>query len=190
MSTQGNFVRPSFVIVNCLVCLLLTAVLCDGQHPHSSTVSHQGALKQFLREELGDPQFGIDQTTRFISAIIQSDGTAKEEVVVYIYGQSWCGSGGCRLWILEPGGATFKIIGQMTIVRPPIRVLRTKSHGHYDIGVWVQGGGIQPGYEALMRFDGKSYPNNPSVPPSQHLTGNVAGKVIITRNSEGELLYK
>jgi len=149
-----------------------------------------GALKQFLQKELGDPQFESDKTTRFTSAIIQSDGASKEEVVVYIYGESWCGSGGCGLWILEPDSATFKIIGEMTVVRPPIRVLHTKSHGHYDIAVWVQDGGIQPGYEALMRFDGQSYPNNPSVPPSQRLTERVTGKVIITRNSEGELLYK
>ena len=169
MSNQGNFVRPSFFTTNCLACLLLSAVVCAGQQPQLSTESRQGALKQFLQKELDDPESGIDKTTRFTSAIIQSEGTTKGEIVVYISGESWCGSGGCRLWILEPNGGSFNVIGEMTIVWPPIRVLRTKSHSHYDIGVWVQGGGIQPGYEALMRFDGASYPDNPSVPPAvQH----------------------
>ena len=94
------------------------------------------------------------------------------------------------MWILEPDGETFKVIGEMTIVRPPIRVLQSKLHGHFDIGVWVQGGGIQPGYEALLRYDGKSYPNNPSAVPAQPLNVKVAGKVLIARIDKGDLLYK
>ncbi len=190
MSNQGNFVRPSFFTTNCLACLLLSAVVCAGQQPQLSTESRQGALKQFLQKELDDPESGIDKTTRFTSAIIQSEGTTKGEIVVYISGESWCGSGGCRLWILEPNGGSFNVIGEMTIVWPPIRVLRTKSHSHYDIGVWVQGGGIQPGYEALMRFDGASYPDNPSVPPAVQLTTKVTGKVLIASGNQGALLYK
>jgi hypothetical protein len=171
--------------------LLLPTAICVGQQTHLSTESSRGPLKQFLQKELYDPQFGIDnKTTRFTSAIIQSEGNTKEEIVVYISGPLWCGSGGCTLWILEPDGESFKVIGKMPIVWPPIRVLRTKSHGHYDIGVWVEGGGIQPGYEAYIRFNGKSYPDNPSVPPSHQLTEKVAGKVLITMEDEGELLYK
>ena len=94
------------------------------------------------------------------------------------------------MWIIEPDGTSFKVIGEMTIVQLPIRVLHSKSNGHFDIGVWVQGGGIQPGYEALLQFDSKSYPSNPSVAPARQLTEKAAGKVLIARGNVGELLYK
>jgi len=176
-----------------LICLsefLLQAHSCVGQQPQISNGIPGSALKQFLRKKLTDPDFGRDKTTRYSSAIIKSNGVTKEEIVVYVSGQTWCGSGGCRLFILEPDGVSFKVIGEEIVVRPPIRVLRSKSRGHFDIGVWVQGGGIQPGYEAQLRFDGKSYPANPSVAPARKLTGEVAGTVLISNADSRELLYK
>ena len=189
MTANGVFARFCLSAVNCLVCLLMPALSCVGQQQRLSTDSVDSALKQFLQKELTGPHFGIDKTTRYSSAVIKSDGTTKEEIVVYVSGRLWCGSGGCRLWILEPDGASFKVIGEETIVRPPIRVLQSKSRGHFDIGVWVQGGGIQPGYEALLRFDGKSYPGNPSVAPARQLPEEVAGKVLISSADSGKLLY-
>jgi hypothetical protein len=176
--------------VDYLVCLLLLAAICAGQQPVILTDHSNIALKRFLQRELTAPRFGTDITTRFSSAIIKSNGFTQEEIVVYISGRSWCGTGGCRLWIIEPDGTSFKVIGEMTIVHLPIRVLHSKSNGHFDIGVWVEGGGIQPGYEALLQFDGKAYPDNPSVAPARQHTEKVAGKVVIARGVEGEFLYK
>jgi len=189
MTTRGVYVCFGFSIVVSMIFVFFSPVMCAGQQPRPSTESHESTLRHFLQKALTDPRLETDKTTRFASAIIKNDGNTKEEIVVYISGHSWCGTGGCRLWILEPDGETFKVIGEMTIVRPPIRVLQSKSHGHFDIGVWVQGGDIQPGYEALLRYDGKSYPNNPSVAPAQPLNVKVAGKVLIARNDEGDLLY-
>ncbi|MFZ0305806.1 MAG: hypothetical protein WAL75_24175 [Terracidiphilus sp.] len=183
------FVRFCSLAVNCLIFLLLSAFSCFGQLQQFSIESHDSALKKFIQKELTDPHFGIDKTTRYQAAVIKSDGTTKEEIVVYLSGESWCGSGGCRLWILEPAGASFRIIGEETIVQLPIRVLQSKSHDHFDIGVWVQGGGIQPGYEALVRFDGKSYPDNPSVAPARRLPEGIAERVLISRADRGKLLF-
>ncbi len=88
---------------------------------------------------------------------MKSDDGNSEEVIVYVSGQGWCGSGGCTMLILEPFGASFKVIGRVTIVQLPIRLLHSMSHGHPDIGVVVQGGGILSGYEAVLSFNGKSY---------------------------------
>ncbi len=55
-------------------------------------------------------------------------------------------------------------VTNISITRPPIRVLPTVTHGWHDLGVMVAGGGIIPGYEARLRFDGHSYPSNPTVP--------------------------
>jgi hypothetical protein len=43
----------------------------------------------------------------------------------------------------------------------------------------VRGGGIQNGYEAVLAFNGKAYPSNPTVPPAQKSDGKAAGKVVV-----------
>ncbi|WP_239185936.1 hypothetical protein [Candidatus Nitrotoga sp. HW29] len=65
------------------------------------------------------------------------------------------------------------------ITRPPIYVLSGMSKGWHNIGVWVQGGGIRLGYVAELRFNGKAYPENPSVSPAKRLEGKLRGKVLI-----------
>ena len=78
--------------------------------------------------------------------------------------------------VLTPEGASYRVVTKIRITRPPIRVLATSSHGWHDIGVWVQGGGIQRGYEAKLQFDGKTYPSNPSSPPALPVAGKVGSE--------------
>ncbi|MGA8087746.1 MAG: hypothetical protein WCA10_10590 [Terracidiphilus sp.] len=111
-----------------------------------------------------------------------------EEDIVYVTGQGWCGSGGCTMLILQPTESAFKVLGRVTIVQLPIRLLPSLNYGHPDIGVRVQGGGILPGYEAVLSFDGKTYPGNPSVPPARKTTA-ARGKVIIANNENSMPLY-
>jgi hypothetical protein len=55
--------------------------------------------------------------------------------------------------------------------------------------MWVEGGGIQPGYEAVLRFEGETYPQNPSVPPAEPLVGEVRGKVVVPKDAVGVPVY-
>jgi hypothetical protein len=59
-----------------------------------------------------------------------------------------------------------------------------------DIGVWVQGGGIQPGYEAVLRFNAHEYPKNPSVPPARRPRGYVKADIVIPVNAKGTAFYR
>jgi hypothetical protein len=181
--------KARFVIA-CGIWAILSATGGLGQSSRSSSNSIDDPFKQFLRSYLNDPRFGLDKTTRFSSAIVKVDNDTKSEAVVYISGQSWCGSGGCTLLVLEPHGSSYKAIGRTTIVKLPIRVLSRTTNGRPDLGVWVQGGGIQPGYEAILSFDGKAYPSNPSIPPAQRLSKKIAGKVLIPIADNAELLYE
>lgn len=112
------------------------------------------------------------------------------EFVIYVSGQGWCGTGGCTLIVLAPSDSTFQVIGRATIVQLPIRVLHRIRYGRPDIGVWVQGGGAQPGYEAILSFDGRRYPNNPSVPPARPARGADIGEILIPTTTSGALLYQ
>lgn len=87
-------------------------------------------------------------------------------------------SGGCVLYVLSLTPTSYRRVASISITRPPIRVLPTITHGWHDLGVLVTGGGIIPGYEARLRFNARSYPSNPTVPPATRLK-DTAGKQVI-----------
>jgi hypothetical protein len=167
---------------------VLTTSLSLGQQ--AVVINQPSAqLKAYLRDYLSlGGKVAPDTTTRITAISVRSDNGKTEENIVYVSGQRWCGSGGCTMLILEPSGSFFKVLGKVTIVQLPITLLHSMSHGHPDIGVLVQGGGILPGYEAVLSFDGKSYPNNPFMPPAQKVTA-VRGKVIIATTENSLPLY-
>ena len=120
-----------------------------------------------------------DKSTQYLAAFRDLNGDGIPEAIVYLIGRQWCGSGGCPLFILQKRGESWKTVTSTTITNPPIRVLDRKLNGWHSLGVWVQGGGIQPGYEAELRFNGKTYPRNPSVPPARRAAKDLAGEVVI-----------
>jgi hypothetical protein len=143
----------------------------------------QPDLKRFLQT------LDSDKTTRYIAAFRDLNSDGKLEAIVYLMGGDWCGSGGCTTLILTQNGISWKIISRITVARPPIRVLAHVSNGRHSIGVWVQGGGIQPGYVAELNFNGVSYPRNPSVPPAIRIKKMPAGEVVIRGGDNGVPLY-
>lgn len=171
----------SIALAVTIAAIMYLPMACHGQ-----TASQQGSgrderLRKFLQDYLRDPYSSSEEekTIRYLSAFVDLRDDGAQEVIVYVTGRGWCGSGGCDMWILAPEGSSYKVVTHTTITQLPIRVLATKSHGWHDLGVWVQGGGIQPGYEAKLSFDGKTYPSNPSMPPAVPLTKKVPGRVAV-----------
>lgn len=144
-------------------------------------------LRTYLRDQIG----GTDKTTRISVATIRDEKTRSEDIVVYVSGQMWCGSGGCRLLVLTPCGSEFRLIGSTTIVQLPVHYLGTTTHGHADLAVFVAGGGIEPGHYAKLAFDGRSYPPNPSMPPAKPIP-TPHGEILFptTARWQGTLLYR
>ena len=160
-----------------ILCSLLLANRCfaEAPAPAPAEASAQAVLEASLQQFLS--AWDKESTSHMIAfEDLNEDG--KLEAIVYLT-EGWCGSGGCNTLILKQDGSSWKIVTNMTIVNLPIRVLATRSHGWHSIGVWVQGGGIQPGYEAELIFNGKTYPTNPTVPPARKLKGKPTGKVVL-----------
>ena len=107
------------------------------------------------------------------------NGDHVDELLVYIGSEHFCGSGGCNLLILERGGEFFRVVTAMSITRPPIRALDTRSNGWRNLSVTVGGGGILPWYVAELAYDGRRYPSNPSMPPARRLEGAASGETLI-----------
>ena len=123
--------------------------------------------------------------TRYSVVLVDLDGDKRPEALIYAMStiagglqSDECGSGGCDLYVLSLTSTGYRQISDISITRPPIRVLPSITRGWHDLGVMVAGGGIINGYEARLRFDGGSYPTNPTVSPAVRVKA-VVGKVVI-----------
>ena len=137
--------------------------------------TREESLNRFLwyQEGGGYPHEPTD--VRYLHAFVDLNGDGKEEAIVYFASQ--CGSGGCGLLILTPQDSWYKQIGYVAITRLPIRVLNRSYYGWRSLTVWVQGGGIQPGYEGELVFNGEIYTSN--VNYARKVDGQVPGEVLI-----------
>jgi len=189
----GTTLRSRFTVALAYVtcpALLTAAFFAQAQRgPAAPPSTVENSLKTFLRGYLAAPPRSEDKTTRYSAAFVDLNGDGTPEAIIHVTGRQWCGSGGCHMLILARKGSSYRVVTETTITRPPVRVLRSTSHGWRNIAVWVEGGGIQPGYEAELQFDGTTYPSNPTAPPARPLAGNVAGDVVLSGSEDGTLLY-
>ena len=160
---------------------------CRAQSQHRDAVPQDLALKKFLQEYVGPPT-DENKMTGYSAVFVDLREHGAQEAIVYLTGP-WCGTGGCTMLIVAPEDKSYRLITKVPIVRPPISVLKKKSNGWHDIGVVVAGGGIESGYQADLSFDGKTYPSNPSVPPSRRLKGRIDGKIVMNSTAKEKPLY-
>jgi len=174
--------HSTITVLLALFGLMFTPLSSHGQTVHKPVSKQEESLKRYLQHYVGDPDSGDNSATRYFSAFVDLEDSGTDEAIVYFSGDGWCGSGGCTMLILAPQESSYRVVARFTITWPPIRVLATKSHGWHGIAVWIQGGGIQPGYEAEFSFNGKTYTSNdkPTLRPSKRLRERVLpGKVVI-----------
>lgn len=166
-------------VVGVVACSMLLAASGLAQSQNQRSSSAEDPLKRFLQEYVGNRRTRNGEPALYFAAFVDLRDDGAQEVVVYLIGPEWCGSGGCTTLILAPKDSSYKVITKITISRPPIRVLTSKSNGWHDIAVRVQGGGITRAYEAKLSFNGKTYPRNPSTLPARRLVKKIAGEVIV-----------
>ena len=67
-------------------------------------------------------------------------------------------------------------------------MLSHRTNGWRDLSVLVAGGGIIPGYQAVLQFDGRAYPSNPSMQkPLSHLRDQSGEAVIASYDQPNPL---
>jgi len=107
---------------------------------------------------------------------LNDDG--QSELVVYFVGSYTCGSGGCTTLIFTPTGQDYRLVSKLTVVNAPILVTPQKTAGWKDLVILVSGGGATRQY-TCTRFNGRSYPSNPSVQPAVPSKTTLTGQALV-----------
>jgi len=177
------------VVVAVVAGVMFLGASCLAQPQQQSRTDRDGSLKHFLQSFVGLPPDEGENDTQYSAAFVDLRDDGAQEVIVYLSGSAWCGTGGCTMLILAPEGMSYKVVTKTTVTRLPIRVLTTKSNGWHDISVVARINGIEPLYDSILSFDGKTYPNNPSMPPAHRLKGKVEGKTVMSETAGDRPLY-
>ena len=137
-------------------------------------------LEQAIMRALGDVGSDSKNPVYYYYNRVDLSGDGKPEVLVYVFGRSVCGTGGCSAFVFQAETSEYKLISEIVPARNPIIVGRSRTHGWKDLIMLVQGGGVQPGYYAVLEFDGQQYPQNPTVFPAKPLKTRVGGTAYVS----------
>ncbi len=99
----------------------------------------------------------IDENSRkfiFFEFDLNEDG--KKEIFVGLTGSYFCGSGGCTQLILDDQG---NVISTFSVSGYPVIIDNNKTNGWKDLFIY------SGSKNRIVKFDGKTYPSNPSVLP-------------------------
>jgi hypothetical protein len=160
-------------------------ICADARAQPPQPAPHPTSLEQSLNKFMGTWRNGSYNPDSYTAAFPDLNDDGKPEAIVYYTDDKWCGSGGCSMLVLTQNAAhhSWRIVGHISVTHRPISVLKRTSHGWHSIGVWQSGGRILEPYEAELRFDGKKYPANPSMPPARKMSTPVPEEVVIPNPS-------
>jgi len=99
---------------------------------------------------------GTDRA-RYVYGRVDLNGDGRDEVLVYLLGSVFCGTGGCNL-LLFTGDAKsgYTLVNDFPISRLPVIVSAATTAGWHDLFREESGGGAQASYVRHV-FDGKKY---------------------------------
>lgn len=133
-------------------------------------------LEKALIKEF-DLEQGLDNTRYYYNKVdLNDDGIS--EIFAFVVGSFVCGTGGCSAVIFKHENGEYKLLSRFSLVRNPIIISNKKTNGYRDIIMKVSGGGIES-FFAELKYDGKTYPSNPSVQPKIKPGTKVEGEAII-----------
>ncbi len=90
-----------------------------------------------------------------------------------------CGTGGCSAVIFKVENGEYKTLSRFSLVRNPVIISNSKTNGYKDIIMYVAGGGIES-FFANLKYNGTTYPLNPSIEPKLELGTKVEGIAILS----------
>jgi hypothetical protein len=179
--------------------ILLSAAPLAAQHGAKPVITGQfkpeasrdAKLEAAIKDPDGDGRPdnhdpGGNFWTHYYHNRVDLNGDGRPEVLVYLFGPYMCGSGGCNTLVFrqtEAGG--YQLVADISLTNNPVVVGERRTNGWNDLIFFVAGGGVRAHY-AVLRFDGKGYPNNPTSPPAAPLKSRARGKAYLVGSGEKE----
>lgn len=148
-------------ILNLILCLVITLYAAATVLGAESPDSLNQALLSYLAKKGDDPKTVDPHQT----VLIDLNGDGRQDALVLLENPVyWCGTGGCTMLVFKGTKSGFKFVSRSSLIRGPVLVSESKTHGWRDLIVEVSGGGIAPKQVAL-KYTGSKYPLNPSTLP-------------------------
>jgi len=126
--------------------------------PHNSNIEVAAKIRKFLTEDLLKDDLKLmtkaDRKFQYEEVDLNEDG--KNEYLVGLRSPYFCGTGGCSFYLLNNDGS---VITYFSVSEAPFIALSQKTKGWKDLIVRSNGA------MHILKFDGKTYPSNPSVAP-------------------------
>jgi hypothetical protein len=124
--------------------------------PHNSNKETANKISVFLKDILkSDLDIMSEEQRKFQYEEVDLNGDGIKEYLVGFKNSYFCGSGGCTFYLLHNNGSVITIF---TVSDAPFIVMvESKTNGWKDLLVKSDGA------LRLLKFNGKTYPNNPSV---------------------------
>ena len=138
------------------------------------------AILETLPDYTGQNMDGEESLARYYYNRVDLNGDGQPEVLVYLVGSYICGTGGCNLLVFRELQDSYQLISEISLVNQPVIVSITRTRGWNDLIVFVAGGGARARH-AVLRFNGRTYPDNPSDAPNI-LKAKIAGTQFIADN--------
>jgi len=139
-------------------------------------------LVQTLQQYLKGP-FGAEYRPTRIQTALANLAPPSPQILVYVTGPHWCGSGGCTLLVVAKAGSSYQVICQTIGVELPVRILPSVTAGWHDLGVGSREG------PKLLAFNGRKYPINAYSFPSRGLSAGPTGQMAIPPAAKAVPLY-
>ncbi len=186
--------KKRFSIVVILIMALLSIQLISVNYFHGTVYANPYEIclsslenipseikKDILLEQAIINEFHLeeyDDNIRYYYNKVDLNDDGNPEIFVYLVGSSVCGTGGCSGAIFKQEDKEYKLLSRFSLVRNPVIISNTKTNGYRDIIMHISGGGIES-FFAQLKYDGTTYPSNPSIEPEINPNTKLEGIAII-----------
>lgn len=143
--------------------------------------SDDSAIAKVLREDAA-PDGGLSSDARWIVAKSDLDRDGSPEALAYVIDKTFCGTGGCQLYVLDQQDQGWVIADKIGPAQLPVYQLDSGPDGWSVLGVTIGGGGAQRSVMTVSH-DTKGYIDNPTVAPAKVVT--VSGIEPLLPDQEG-----
>jgi hypothetical protein len=100
---------------------------------------------------------------RYLYGRVDLNGDGREEVLAYLLGSLFCGTGGCSLLLFTETEDGLSLVNEFPISRTPVVVSPRKTGGWHDLIRSESGGGAPPSF-VRHTFDGEHYVEEERLP--------------------------